>query len=75
MDPGSLETMEITSLRPADVFSPPQTCRYKIGLELYINPGFAGKFSMWRFLHFCGKQKKMGVVLLLIIIILCFGIN
>lgn len=33
MDPLSLETMEITSLRPANIFPPPQICTYKIGLE------------------------------------------
>lgn len=75
MDPVSLETMEKTSLGSADVFPPPQTCRYKIGLGLHINPRYADKISTWRFLHFCGKKKKIGVVLLLIMIILCFGIN
>lgn len=33
MDPVSLETIEITSLGPADIFLPPQTCGHKIGLE------------------------------------------
>lgn len=33
MDPVSLGTMEITSLRAADIFPPPQNCRSKIRLE------------------------------------------
>lgn len=60
MDPVSLETMEITSLRPAEVLLS-QACRYKIELELnswHINPRFAEKISVWRFLHFCGKKEK-----------------
>lgn len=76
MDPVSLETMEITSLRTADIFLPPQICGYKIRLEgkpLHINLRFTKKISMWRFLRFCGK--KMEVVLWLIMIILCFGTN